>query len=219
MSTHLAQHTSVRGSAAEFADLICADEELLRAEFDAIIAAGWPPAVRGTGCRRDRPPAGSRGGKVLDIRSQDRDSAARRARSRQRSPPRPATRQPPSAAGERTALTRPCTAVARGDVMSQGADERVQDHQDDGWVALAHRLVERFPRVAAGEVIENITRNRQAADAFGLAEAEHLPTVETMTRYQLMQLSGDVPDNARYKPEAHVARNRSVDPDGGPSSP
>lgn len=26
----------------EFLDLLCADEELLRAEFEAIVAAGWP---------------------------------------------------------------------------------------------------------------------------------------------------------------------------------
>ncbi len=69
-----------------------------------------------------------------------------------------------------------------------------------------------FPQVAAGEVIDNITRNRQAADAFGLDEAEHLPTVETMTQYQMMRLSGEVPDNARYK----RGWSRPGDVDGGP---
>jgi hypothetical protein len=43
----------------EFLALICADEDLLRAEFDAIIAAGWgqprPPA-RQARCRRPRLP-------------------------------------------------------------------------------------------------------------------------------------------------------------------
>jgi hypothetical protein len=99
--------------------------------------------------------------------------------------------------------------------MSEVADEPVvEDDHAEGWVDLAHRMVERFPRITAGEVLENLARNRQAAKTFGLTEAEHLPTVEIMTRYQMMQLSGEVPDNARYKPEEHVARNRSADPDG-----
>jgi hypothetical protein len=54
MTANLAEHFSVRGPEAEFLDLICADEELLRAEFDASHppflepAAGWdvrPPAA------------------------------------------------------------------------------------------------------------------------------------------------------------------------------
>src|SRR5689334_6112377 len=32
---------SVREAQAEFVDLICADPELMRAEFDAIVEAGW----------------------------------------------------------------------------------------------------------------------------------------------------------------------------------
>ena len=36
---------------AQFLDLICADEDLLRAEFDAIITAGW-----GSRMHRSRPP-------------------------------------------------------------------------------------------------------------------------------------------------------------------
>ena len=47
---------------AGFADLVCQDEEWLRAEFDAIVAAEWgapppapPPAPPGPD---DRPPAG-----------------------------------------------------------------------------------------------------------------------------------------------------------------
>jgi hypothetical protein len=48
----------------EFLDLVCADEELLRAEFDAIIAQEWssrpppadpPAASRGTGPRQGGP--------------------------------------------------------------------------------------------------------------------------------------------------------------------
>jgi hypothetical protein len=92
MTATPAQHASVRASIAEFLDLICADKELLRAEFDAIIAAGWPaepPTVRGTGCRRDRPPFGSRGAVAFDdwLPRPQRDSPEVRARSRQRSPP------------------------------------------------------------------------------------------------------------------------------------
>lgn len=93
--------------------------------------------------------------------------------------------------------------------MSEVADEPVVDDRDQDWARLAHGLVDRFPRISAGEVVENITRNRQAVQAFGLAEADHLTTVELITRYQLMQLSGELPDNARYKPEQHVPRSRS----------
>jgi hypothetical protein len=94
MTTPVAQQSPVRDSEADFLDLICADEKLLRAEFDAIIAAGWPdepPTVRGTGCRRDRPPAGSRGAPAVDdwLRRPACDAPEIRARSRQRSPPRP----------------------------------------------------------------------------------------------------------------------------------
>ena len=57
--------------------------------------------------------------------------------------------------------------------MPEVADETDADDQGDGWVEPAHRLVCRFPQVSADEVIENQTRNRQAAHAFGLAEAVH----------------------------------------------
>lgn len=36
--------TTERSSAEEFMDLVCADEDLLRAEFEAIVAAEFPPA-------------------------------------------------------------------------------------------------------------------------------------------------------------------------------
>jgi hypothetical protein len=38
----------------QFLDLVCSDEDLLRAEFDAIIAAGWPSTA--TARPPDRPP-------------------------------------------------------------------------------------------------------------------------------------------------------------------
>lgn len=80
------------GLDADFLALVCADEELLRAEFDAIIAAGW-------GCpqgRRPHPPVSTH---PLPKRSEAPSTrpagiAARRhsptvpARARQRSPPR-----------------------------------------------------------------------------------------------------------------------------------
>jgi len=42
---------------AEFLALICADEELLRTEFDAIIAEGWGQPAPPTPPRRSRCPA------------------------------------------------------------------------------------------------------------------------------------------------------------------
>jgi hypothetical protein len=46
--------------AEEFLGLVCSDAELLRAEFDAIIAAGWPsPPPADPACRTAvEPPAG-----------------------------------------------------------------------------------------------------------------------------------------------------------------
>jgi hypothetical protein len=112
------------------------------------------------------------------------------------------------------AVDPPDAALVRGEGMSEVGDTPLEDTPNGDWVSLVHSLVERFPQIAAGEVLQNLTRNRQAAEAFGLAEAEHLPTVAVMTHYQMMQLSGEVPDNARYKPEGHVGRNQSADHDG-----
>ena len=51
----------------DFADLVCADDELLRAAFDAIVAAEWPappgvPRQRGQAGRPDRRRLPSRAG-------------------------------------------------------------------------------------------------------------------------------------------------------------
>jgi hypothetical protein len=92
--------------------------------------------------------------------------------------------------------------------MSEVADNRVNDVPGEDWATLAQALVDRFPGVAAGEVVENLTRNRRAVEDFSVAESEQRETVELMTRYQLMQLTGEVPDNARYKPEQHIPRIR-----------
>ena len=45
MITPVARDGLLRGADVdeEFMALVCADEELLDAEFEAIIAAGWPP--------------------------------------------------------------------------------------------------------------------------------------------------------------------------------
>jgi hypothetical protein len=75
----------------EFLALVCADEELLRAEFDAIIAEGWGRPAPPSPPRRTRPPAqpprrrgptGSAGG----LRGPQRDPGGE-GRSRQRAPP------------------------------------------------------------------------------------------------------------------------------------
>jgi hypothetical protein len=76
---------------AQFLALVCADEDLLRAEFDAIIAAGW-------GRARHYRPRQSAGAPALPMRNETPSAGragrtARRwnpdagARARQRSPP------------------------------------------------------------------------------------------------------------------------------------
>lgn len=51
--------TATPGTDEQFLELICADEDLLRAEFDAIIAAEWPsppPAQPARGARAEHRP-------------------------------------------------------------------------------------------------------------------------------------------------------------------
>jgi hypothetical protein len=45
---------------AEFADVVCGDRDLLRAEFDAIIAANWPSHDQPTPPPHPEPGPGSR---------------------------------------------------------------------------------------------------------------------------------------------------------------
>jgi hypothetical protein len=97
-TTDLAVAASTTQTTDEFLELVCADEQLLRAEFDAIIAAQWPgsepgppddrgpaPVGRGPGGRSDGP---SRPGGRERIRP---DSRPRHPGAdewaRQRSPP------------------------------------------------------------------------------------------------------------------------------------
>jgi hypothetical protein len=80
----------------------------------------------------------------------------------------------------------------------------------DGWAELSQHLIDLFPAMRAPEVLDVILRSRASVEAFGLPENEHLQTVEIMSRYQLMQLSGQVPDNARLKPEDHTGRMKRL---------
>ena len=81
-----------------------------------------------------------------------------------------------------------------------------ETHED--WRTLAEHLVDAFPGVAAGDVLRELGRSRDAVVAFALEEKEQLGVAELMTRHQLLLLSGEVRDIARLDPERHV---RSAD--------
>lgn len=85
--------------------------------------------------------------------------------------------------------------------------QRCCDSHDD-WRTLAEHLVEAFPAVAAGDVLRELTRAKEAVVAFSLDESDQFGVAELMTRHQLMLLSGEVRDIARLDPERHV---RSVE--------
>jgi hypothetical protein len=56
---HADGSTATRGTDEQFLELLCADEDLVRAEFDAIIAAEWPsppPAEPDHGADAERRP-------------------------------------------------------------------------------------------------------------------------------------------------------------------
>lgn len=86
--------TDLRPIGEEFLDLVCADEDLLRAEFDAIISATWsPPPARPP----DSPARADRSGRAgpqqprwwpsYDIPSSGDQGRSRSRWFRQRSPP------------------------------------------------------------------------------------------------------------------------------------
>jgi hypothetical protein len=83
---------AIRSMDEEFLELLCADEELLRAEFDAIIAAEWPgppPAEPNDGAdaaRRPRRARRSRQASAAGLPNQPRHPGMD-GWSRQRSPP------------------------------------------------------------------------------------------------------------------------------------
>src|SRR3954447_4238794 len=86
--------------------------------------------------------------------------------------------------------------------------ERCCDSHDD-WRILAEHLVEAFPAVAAGDVLRELARARDAVVAFALDEKDQFGVAELMARHQLLLLSGEVRDIARLDPERHV---RSAEP-------
>jgi hypothetical protein len=67
-------------------------------------------------------------------------------------------------------------------------------------------MVEAFPDIALEDIVGIVNRTRQAETAFGLPEAEHLATGETIVRHQLMQLQAINGPSPRLDPETH--RNR-----------
>jgi hypothetical protein len=79
----------------EFLELVCADKDLLRAEFDAIIAQGWPtsrppasPEAKSGAAGPHRPRQPERRG-VRALRDESRHPHGR-LQGRQRSPPQAA---------------------------------------------------------------------------------------------------------------------------------
>jgi hypothetical protein len=71
------------------------------------------------------------------------------------------------------------------------------------WAVLAEHLIRGFPQITAGEVLDILLRTQRAEEAFGLSEAERLETAETVARYQLMQLTGQLPALVRLDPRHH----------------
>ena len=88
---------ATRGTDEQFLELVCADEDLLRAEFDAIIAAEWPsppPADpdRGAGAeRRPRPARLRRAASTPALPSRPRHPRVGGWTRQRAPPPAPAT--------------------------------------------------------------------------------------------------------------------------------
>ena len=80
----------------------------------------------------------------------------------------------------------------------------------DDWRTLAEHLVEAFPAVAAGDVLRELARARDAVVAFSLDDSDQFGVAELMTRHQLMLLSGEVRDIARLDPERHVRNPEAI---------
>jgi hypothetical protein len=74
----------------------------------------------------------------------------------------------------------------------------------DDWRTLAEHLVAEFPAIAAGDVVRELTRARDAVVAFALDDADQLGVGELMARHQLLLLTGEVRDIARLDQERHV---------------
>jgi hypothetical protein len=107
MPTTDAGETTAHTVDAQFLDLICADPDLLAAEFDAIITAEWPrpPTGRpGRGCAGGQPgthAAGRAVGNARDLADRPRHPGVG-GWARQRSPPcRTIDARPERKAGDR----------------------------------------------------------------------------------------------------------------------
>jgi len=90
--------------------------------------------------------------------------------------------------------------------MTSSTDLKLQrccDSHDD-WRTLAEHLVAAFPSIAAGDVLRELARSRDAVVAFSLEESEQFGVAELMARHQLLLLSGEVRDIARLDPERHM---------------
>jgi len=84
--------TATPGTDEQFIELVCADEDLVRAEFDAIIAAEWPspPPVQPASAGADgRPGRAERRGDIGAVLSPRAPHTGIGGRARQRSPPAP----------------------------------------------------------------------------------------------------------------------------------
>src|SRR3954452_25336240 len=102
--------------------------------------------------------------------------------------------------------------VRRLPVMTSSNDvklERCCDAHDD-WRVLAEHLVDAFPAVAAGDVVRELARARDAVVAFSLDEKDQFGVPELMAPHQLLLLSGEVRDIARLAPERHVRSSETT---------
>ena len=76
----------------EFMELVCGDADLLRAEFDAIVAEEWggqpPPADSPMARQNDQAPSHLHREQARSKRADQPRARAMRPRNRQRSPPR-----------------------------------------------------------------------------------------------------------------------------------
>ncbi|GAA0231524.1 hypothetical protein GCM10009527_030100 [Actinomadura nitritigenes] len=112
----MARTWAPRRDVREFAELVYADEQWLRDEFDALVAAnyGTPPARPGPPAPPDTPPTGRPWRYLVPMvpeRLSDRGpTAAGRGIRRQRSPP---PRTSPLRIGGSAATWRPAPATAR----------------------------------------------------------------------------------------------------------
>ena len=114
--------TLARSVEEQFLDLVCSDADLVRAEFDAIIAAGWPerpvPPTRSPVPRPPVPPADGPGGwVVISVAGPVSEPGAPGTGGRERSPPRRGQRPSagmnllPRGPGRRAGTTRDRTSI------------------------------------------------------------------------------------------------------------